>query len=102
MRWFLSGSLLAVVMSCGPAPADVTPPAPAPAPDADYAAIEPVLKANCALSGCHAVGNGLPEFDTAAKFKASKAKAELTEGAMPPLPRRISAADKTKLLDYLK
>ncbi len=94
---FFAMLLLSPFLACGPTPAPVEP---VPA-DPAYAAVAPIVAANCALAGCHAVGGRLPEFDTGAKFKASKAKTELTEGAMPPLPRRIDAGDKSKLLKYL-
>lgn len=72
------------------------PPAPAAL---DFAAdIKPLIDANCGK--CHN-GTKEPAFDTADKFKASKAKARLGAGTMPPAPATISAADKQKLLAFL-
>lgn len=75
-------------------------PPPPPAADPEFAAVQPVIEKACGK--CH---NGTVHplrFDTAAKFKAGKAKARLAAGTMPPPPATISAEDKQVLLAYLK
>ncbi len=78
---------------------DHTAPKPPPV-DAAFAEIAPVIAANCGK--CH---NGTVHplnFADKAVFKASKAKARLTAGTMPPAPNTISDGDKAKLLAYLQ
>ena|SRR3990167_3268525 len=72
------------------------PPATA---DQAWLDLKPIVQANC--GGCH---NGTTHplvFDSGAKFKASKAKAKLVAGLMPPPPAVISADAKAKMLTYL-
>lgn len=73
------------------------PPAPPSGPAPTFAAVAPIIQANCAK--CH---NGVKVFAfTEATFKQTKAKDELTSGDMPPPPATISASDKAALLAYL-
>lgn len=76
----------------GPAPA---PPAPS---DPAWAALKPLIDRNC--GSCHNGSNTLPQFVSGAVFKASKAKAKITSGAMPP-SGGLSDSDKKALLAYL-
>ena len=80
-----------------------SPPTPTPAPS--WTEAKAIIDANCALSGCHANGARGDFIDSGVKFKASKAKAKLTSGAMPPpgsaAAQRFSSADRNKLLAYL-
>ncbi len=78
---------------------DSTPPPAAPAADPEFAAVQPVIEKNCGK--CHNGTTHPLKFDTAAKFKAGKAKARLTSGTMPPAPATISSDDKNVLLAYL-
>lgn len=105
LKAFCLAMVAVVIVSCGgggggygsePAPAP-----PKPTGDAQWDAAAKAIAANCA--GCHSPGNakGLPVFDSGAAFKASKAKAKLTAGLMPPPPKTISDADKALLLAYL-
>lgn len=48
--------------------------------------IMPLLQANCALSGCHTSGTGLPDFNekqTVLRY-ADEIKKRTREGSMPP------------------
>lgn len=72
---------------------------PAPQPDAAFDAVKPLVAKNC--GGCHNGSTHPLKFDSGAKFKASKAKARLTAGTMPPSPKTISDEDKQALLAYL-
>lgn len=102
----LCGALAWIATSCGEPkdpdveyqPAPQGPPAP-PAPDDGFAAVKPLVDANCGK--CHDGVKQTPKFDTAAAFKGSKAKARLMAATMPPAPATISASDKAKLLAYL-
>jgi hypothetical protein len=69
-----------------------------PAPDAQWANVKVIIDRDC--GSCH---NGVKEtaFTSGAVFKASKAKAKLTGGLMPPPPKTIPAGDKSALLAYL-
>lgn len=95
------GTALAVIFlpSCGPAPAP-RPEAPAPGGGggaAGWDSVKALVQKDCAGSGCHD-GTQRP-FDEA-RFKSSKAKARLEAGTMPP-GGRISAADKSAMLNFL-
>lgn len=97
MRFMLFASLAWVVTACGePRDPDVSYGPPA---DPKFEEVRPVVAANCGK--CH---NGVKhplDFSKAGVFKASKAKARLTAGTMPPAPATISDADKATLLAYL-
>lgn len=86
--------------SCGPTRDPDVSYAPPPAAGADpkWDAVKALIAKNCGK--CHN-GQNQPAFDSAAKFKASAARAKLEKGLMPPPPAAISAADKAELLAYL-
>lgn len=51
------------------------------------AEIEPLIQANCALSGCHATGGVFPELSTFEKIKASAADVkQVTQSLQMPPP----------------
>lgn len=101
--FFLSLMVLVIVTTvcaCGVKSSsdDDPPPSPPPATDKAWDEIKPLVQTRC--GGCH---NGTVhpiKFDTAAKFKGSRAKARITDGSMPP-GGGLSATDKQKLLAYL-
>lgn len=102
MTIVVSALALAILSCGGPSGGYGSDPAPAPPPatgDAAYDKVAPIIAADC--GPCHGVKPGIPVFSSAAAFKASNAKAELSAGAMPPAPRTISASDKAALLAYL-
>ncbi len=87
-----------ILFSCGyrdqPSYAPEPPPAKA---DPAWAALKPIVAKNCGT--CHGVTQ-LPKFDSGAAFKASKAKGEISSGAMPP-NGKLSDSDKKAMLAYL-
>lgn len=78
---------------------DAEPPGPPPAADKAWDEIKPVVDRNC--TKCHNGSVHPLKFDTAAKFKGSKAKARITDRTMPPAPAVMSDTDRQKLLTYL-
>jgi hypothetical protein len=79
--------LFLFITGCGLDPSgseNVTPPAgpaPRPVPKApSWTLVEPVVKEQCALSGCHA---GAAFVQSGAAFKASAAKKRIESGNMP-------------------
>ncbi len=88
-----------LLVACG---ADTQPdpvPVPVPTQTVSWDEVKATVQGNC--GNCH---NGIvrPEnFNIEAQFKASKAKAKLTAGAMPPSPRTLNVDDKSLLLAYL-
>lgn len=81
--------------SSGPPPVENPPPA-----DPSFADVKPVIDRNCGK--CHNGSVHPLKFDTAAKFKGSKAKARIANNTMPPAPAVMSAEDKGKLLAFLE
>lgn len=51
--------------------------------EAKFAKIEPILRASCLTSGCHANG-AIVDLRTAAKFAGSNSKNRVSGGSMPP------------------
>lgn len=92
-------AVLALAAACGGGGNTYGDDDPAPQPDAAFDAVKPVIARNCA--GCHNGSTHPLRFDSGAKFRASKAKAKLTGGLMPPPPKTISDEDKRALLAYL-
>ena len=92
---FIILGICVIALSCGQGSETVyqaQPPA-----DPAFAKIAPIIQTDC--SQCHN-GTQEPAFTSGAVFKASQAKAFLTNGTMPPTGQ-ISTADKTALLNYL-
>lgn len=93
--------LIGVLLSgCG-TESSSEPPAPTPPPPADPAfdEVKPVIQRNCGK--CHNGSYHSLKFDTAARFKGSKAKLKITDRSMPPPPNVMSDQDRQKLLAYL-
>jgi len=95
--------IMVFIGSCGE---DKDEPVPAPAPkaspvrDAAFTAIYPIIRANC--TPCHDGIKHPVKFETPEQFKGSKARARITNGSMPPSPKKMTADSKGKLLEYLQ
>lgn len=101
--FIISITLLLIVLltGCGTESNSTPPPAPEPSPSADpvWVEIKPIIDRNCGK--CHNGQVHPLKFDTAQRFKGSKAKARITDRTMPPTGTVMSDSDRTKLLKYL-
>jgi hypothetical protein len=74
-----------------------------------FADVAPIIKASCGVSGCHGKAGAISTVYEENEANVKAAKAKITERmnstntalVMPQSPGTISAADKTKLLDYI-
>lgn len=71
-----------------------------------YADVQPIISNTCAVSGCHAAGNGAgrQQLTTYAEVKTAiesfSLKIRVENGSMPP-GGSLSNTDKTKLIDWI-
>lgn len=96
MRVMLFASIVWILNACGEAR---DPDVEYAKPDPAFEQVRPIVAANCGK--CHNGATHPLDFSKPGVFKASKAKARLTGGTMPPVPNTISDADKSALLAYL-
>jgi hypothetical protein len=95
------GLFLCLYAGCGTGPVEDPAPPPAPTPidpgaPTAFEAIKPIVDRECVR--CHG-GRQAPDLRREAGFNSPRVKNEITTGDMPP-DKRLSAADKGKLLAY--
>ncbi len=72
----------------------------------NFSSVQSILSTNCAISGCHAAGNGsgrqpLTTYaETKAAIESFSLNIRVENGSMPP-GGSLSNTDKTKLIDWI-
>lgn len=99
LKLILCALLLVLPAACGDGGGGYDD-APPQDDDPAWLEIKPVVDANC--GGCHNGSTHPLRLDSKQAFRSAKVRTRITNGSMPPAPRKLAEADKAALLAYLE